>query len=338
MNINWRISEFLCDYIPELETVILAISGGPDSVCMLDVVWRINEEKKMNWKLVVAHYNHCQRETSFRDEEFVRRLAKKYKLDCEIGRLSKDAVEKKEGPEGDLRRYRYNFLKEVASRRGARFILLAHNLDDRAETVLMNLFRGAGPQGLKGISYVREWEGLILLRPLLSVKRVEIEKYLSDRELSYCIDETNFSTDFLRNKIRHNLLPLLEAEYKKGIKDVLVRLADIMEEELDFISSVAGDVLNGILVEQRQDMILVHRNRLESLHPAILRQCFRMIWERLSGTNRRLAFSHYQEFVKMIKQWPEGSILSLPLGIRVEKDKQFYRFYQLKEDDDAKFE
>lgn len=202
------------------QPLLVGVSGGPDSVALLDAL------VQLGYRPHVAHLNHQLRGAeSDADAEFVRQLANKYGLPV--------TVESQSVPpdEDACRQARLAFFERVAARTGTGKILLAHNADDQVETFLLRLLRGAGPTGLSGMQADRQIGQVRLLRPLLEVSRGEVLEYLRTRGLTYREDSSNANRRFLRNRIRHELLPLLEREYNPGIRDVLRRTAEILRAE-----------------------------------------------------------------------------------------------------------
>jgi len=198
------------------DTLVVACSGGADSVSLLHL---LNELKK-DWRLrlVVGHYNHKLRKEADEDHHFVRRLASSYSLPfySESGDVKAFADKNRMNLEEAGRRLRYGFLKKTAEKNGNALIATGHTMTDQAETVLMRVIRGTGSLGLGGIQ--PKTEGGIV-RPLLLVKRTEVLEYIKKKGLEYRVDKSNFNTDFLRNRIRHRLIPYLESNYSPRITD-----------------------------------------------------------------------------------------------------------------------
>ncbi len=202
------------------EKLLVGVSGGADSVALLDAL------VKLGWQPHVCHLNHQLRGAdSDADAEFVRQLAGRYDLPCTI------ESRKVEPNEDAARQARLEFFTAVAQRTGIVKLALAHTADDQVETFLLRLLRGAGVPGLVGIWPERQLGPLRVIRPLLGVRRGEILEYLAAEKLSYRQDATNADTRFTRNRIRHELLPLLEREFNPGIRDVLSRTAEILRDE-----------------------------------------------------------------------------------------------------------
>ncbi len=223
-----KVQSALAKLLEPGQPLLVGVSGGPDSVALLDVL------VKLGYRPHIAHLNHQLRGAeSDADAEFVRQLAGKYGLPVTIGSQSVAA------DEDSCRQARLAFFERVAAQTGIHILALAHNADDQVETFLMRLLRGAGPTGLSGMRADRQIGQLRVVRPLLEVSRVEILESLQTLGLSYREDSSNANRRFLRNRIRHELLPLLERDYNPGIRDVLRRTAEILRAEAESDSVAA---------------------------------------------------------------------------------------------------
>ncbi len=235
------------------EPLLIGVSGGADSVALLDVL------VKSGWQPHVCHLNHKLRGAeSDADAEFVGQLAQRYGLPATIeacpvvvgGVSNPDRSRLKTAPtvsgsENAARRARFGFFAEVAAKTGISKLALAHTADDQVETFLLRLLRGAGVPGLIGIWPERKIGSLRVIRPMLGVTRAEVLEYLSAQGLTHREDSTNADRRFLRNRIRHELLPLLEREYNPGIRDVLLRTAEILRDEDDVLARLSESALEG---------------------------------------------------------------------------------------------
>jgi len=215
--------------------LLVAVSGGQDSVALVHLLL----ELKKDWpslELAIAHFNHQLRKTAGADEHFVRQLAKKHGLKILVGRakVREYARKHKLNLEEAGRLKRYEFLEKVAEKWGADLILTAHTMTDQAETVLIKIFRGTGVEGLQGI---RLRAGRVM-RPMLCLRRQEIEDYLKEKNLKYRVDETNLDTAILRNKIRLKLIPLLEKEYDSELVAHLAQFALIAQDENEALAEL----------------------------------------------------------------------------------------------------
>lgn len=217
---------------------LLAISGGLDSVVLLHLL------VAAGWRdLVLCHVNHGLRgRESGQDAAFVRRLAQHYGLLCEVTRVdvATRAVRERVSTEMAGRSARYEFLHSMAVKHGAEVIFLAHHADDQAETILANVCRGTGIGGLKGM--VKETAGLPrLCRPLLEVRRAEISDYASRHSLTFREDGSNRSLEYRRNRLRHEVLPLLDAVYERSVTPLIVRLGKQAARDEAFLEKLALD-------------------------------------------------------------------------------------------------
>ena len=191
------------------DLLVAGISGGPDSMALLHILLQLRP--RLNFELVAAHLNHGLRPEAAAEEEFVRDYCQARQVPFYSRRVDIEeiAVRDKKSVEEAGRNCRYQYFNELVAQLGGTRIATAHHRDDNAETVLLNIIRGSGIKGLRGIRPVNG----IIIRPLLCVDKNEIETYLAENSVKYCIDLSNYSTDYLRNRIRHNLLPLLEQDY-----------------------------------------------------------------------------------------------------------------------------
>jgi tRNA(Ile)-lysidine synthase len=204
------------------EPLLIGVSGGADSVALLDAL------VQLGYRPHVAHLNHQWRGAeSDADAQFVRELAGRYGLPATI------ESHRVEPNEDAARQARLAFFESVAARTGIHTLALAHTADDQAETFLLRLIRGAGLDGLAGMATEKQIGSLRIVRPMLTVRRGEVIEYLRSRQLTWREDASNADRRFLRNRIRHELLPLLEREYNPGIRDALVRTAEILRAEAE---------------------------------------------------------------------------------------------------------
>ena len=212
------------------DKLLLAVSGGADSMYLFYNFMDLKED--WNLDIIVCHLNHGIRETAKRDEDFVKKVCRDYKIKCFIKTVNMDqyARENKLSSEEAGRILRYEFFRENSKNRK---ILTAHNANDRVETVLFNIIRGTGLRGLSGISYVND----DVYRPLINIKRGEIEAYLHENNLKYFDDETNFEEIYTRNKIRLRLIPYLE-KFNPDIINSILRLSENAEEAENFIGKI----------------------------------------------------------------------------------------------------
>ena len=231
--------------INENDSIVIGVSGGPDSVCLFHI---LNDLKtKLNFKIVVAHLNHMIRKEADEETEYVEKLCSNYNVPCytkKVDILEKANSEKKSTEEAG-REERYAFFEEVLKKVGANKIATAHNANDNAETILMNIFRGTGISGLKGIEPIRDG---IFIRPLIECERVEIEEYCERYSLEPKIDKSNFENVYTRNKIRNILIPEIKENFNPNIIEGLGRLSMLVRQENDFINRYVYNIMQNDLI------------------------------------------------------------------------------------------
>ena len=300
------------------DKILIGVSGGPDSVCLLHILDYLSN--KFKFSLHIAHLDHMLRKGSAKDAEFVKRVAKKLRIPLTSGRINVKKISKNISIEEAARNARLEFFFKIAKKIKADKIALAHNLDDQAETVLMRILRGAGLSGISGILPKRKISGHEIIRPLLEVKRSEIEAYLKNNKIKTRRDLTNFKDIYFRNKIRNNLLPLLENNYSPNAKELLANLAESSASDYQFIELMSTKAMKGAKTK-------FNLKKLSKLHISMQRMLFRRAIFSLQGSTRRITFQHIKEIEDLILNRPQNSIVDLPKGISVLKKKSlvFYR-------------
>jgi tRNA(Ile)-lysidine synthase len=219
------------------DKILVAVSGGPDSVSLLDALAELHPNR-----LRIVHLNHRLRgKASDADEKFVRQLAKTYKIPVTVGRRDVKTLAKrrKMSIEEAARQARHEFFHRVARQTGVKIVALAHTADDQAETFLLRLLRGAGLRGLSAMDWKKKFGAVTIVRPMLGVWRGEVERYIRERGLEFRIDRSNLSKQFARNRVRHELLPLLESKFNPRIREVLWRTAEIVREDDKCLTEIA---------------------------------------------------------------------------------------------------
>lgn len=287
------------------ELILAAVSGGPDSVAMLHALHTHSSE--LGISLHVAHINHEIRgEQSNLDEEFVRKLAQMLRLPITIGHANVPAMcaELHVGVEEAARIARHAFLRKTAESICANKIAIAHTADDRAETILLNILRGCGIDGLGAMQPI---DGLIA-RPLIETYRCDIDAYISKHALPYRIDETNLDTTFARNRVRHELIPSLEREFNPAIKSALNRLGEIAASQSNLMRSLSESALHEIARLDGLDGSL-----FANLPEAIQFQIVRREIEKLKGDLSDVTFEQIRSIVASVTQGNEFTF-TLPTG------------------------
>jgi tRNA(Ile)-lysidine synthase len=292
------------------DTLIVAISGGADSTALLDLLSGL---PNLSLHLIAAHLNHCLRgPESDADEEFCRNLALRYAIPFESTRMDVKEYAAQQGLnlEDAGRRARIAFFDEVCTKWRATAVVLAHHADDQTETVLMRLLRGTGPVGLAGMPY-RNGRGY--LRPLLEITRPEIEAWLITRGLAWREDASNRDTAFLRNRIRHELLPLLE-QYNPAIRKRLATTAALLADENEVLEQLAGN-LAARACSNDGDVIRCDIAQLAGQPPALGRRLFRRMLEQLAGSLDYFSNRHITALEHLLESPRPNATLNLPLGV-----------------------
>lgn len=231
--------------IQENDVIVVAVSGGPDSMCLLDNLLCLKEELKIK-EIVVAHLNHMIREEAREETKYVEDYCKNKNIRCFIKYVNVAQIAEKEkiGTEEAGRKERYEFFDEIASKVNANKIAIAHNKNDNAETLLMHMLRGSGISGLCGIRATREEK---YIRPLIKCDREEIEEYCKEQKLHPKYDKSNYDNTYTRNKIRNELIPYLKKEFNPSIIDTIDRLSDLITDEEDYMEKATIYAFNEIL-------------------------------------------------------------------------------------------
>jgi tRNA(Ile)-lysidine synthase len=297
------------------DTVVVGVSGGVDSVSLLDILSRL--QAGCDLTLVVVHVHHGLRgEEADRDLRFVEGLAARYGLPFEGTRVRTSDYPKGENTQAQARRLRYRFFEEVAGRWGANRIATGHHQDDHAETLLMQILRGTG--GLHGIRPVREGR---YIRPLIEIRREEIRDYANQTGLAFCEDSSNEKRGYLRNRIRQELIPWIRGEVNPSFSGPLVQLASILEEDAQYLDAIAEEALSeamdGPPVEGE---VILRRDLMEPMPRAIQRRVLRQAYRRLDGSAQGLTFGHVEgvcDALRSKRGGPAHKVFSLPRGVRV---------------------
>lgn len=301
--------------IREGDTVLVGLSGGPDSVALVRVLLGLQSE--LGIRLGLAHLNHLLRgEESFRDEHFVQNLSDKLGLPLFRDRqnIHDRAVETKTSTEEAGREARYAFFRRIARNHGFSRVALGHNRDDNSEQVLLSLVRGAGPTGLRGILPVRD---PLFIRPLIRMPRIEILDFLGRIHQNFVLDSSNENPVFLRNRVRHALIPYLETSFNPRIRDALDRLSQIIQEEEDFFQEQTRKGFLACLKEETSSYVTLSSRKLQRLHPALASRVLRMTISRVKTDLRKISMDHIRGIRTFMARAQPGKHLDLPGRIRV---------------------
>lgn len=295
------------DMISSGDRVLVGVSGGPDSVTLLHLLWK--HSKILRCSLHVAHINHGLRgKDAEADARYVEKLCKKLKVPVTLRKVDVKtfAKENKLSIEDAGRRIRYEFYEEIAKEIGASRVALGHTADDNVETFLMRIVRGAGTRGLLGIPFVR---GKII-RPLLKICRSEIEGYLRKKRIKPRTDYSNYSSKYLRNKIRLKIIPQLERINPK-IKESILNTIVLLTADYEYLKSISEKTLAGIIIKRGSGYIKLDIDKLLMLPESILRYILRDAIQEIKGNLEEITYKHIAEIVSKLNK-PKGFELHLP--------------------------
>ncbi len=299
------------------ETLIVGVSGGPDSVCLLHLLAELKEP--LGVELHIAHLNHMLRsDESEADAEYVSRLSRRLGIAATIEAREVESyhTEHHLSIEEAAREVRYQFFADVASSVGVNRIVLGHTKDDQVETILMHLLRGTGAYGLQGMRPLTTWKSnrgaLTLVRPLLEVGRRETEAYCREHCLYPRTDSSNLSTSYLRNRVRHELIPQLQS-YNPNVTEALIRAAHILAGDLSFFEQQISEMWDSI-VSKQNGVLAFNTKTLAQLHPALQRYLIREVLKQLLGSTKDIEWKHIENIISALSL-PPGKRLSLPKGL-----------------------
>ena len=293
--------------LPPGGRVVIALSGGPDSVALVHVLRELEAGGELGLA-GLAHLNHQLRgEAAEADEAFCRALAAELSLPLEVERADVRGTARANGwsIEDAARRLRYQFLEAARVKRGADAVAVGHSRDDQAETFLLRLLRGAGTRGLGSI---RPRAGRVI-RPLLDIGRDELRQYAWQRGLTFQEDVTNLDVAIPRNRVRHELLPYLAREFSPGIAEVLAREAELAQEDDDRLQKEAIEITRS-LVLVNTGSVTVDVVALSQVHPALASRVVRHALQQLS--DKFVGFEHVSRFLAFVREGREGQALSMP--------------------------
>jgi len=302
------------------QSILCAVSGGPDSVCLFRVCYYLM--KKLNIKLAIAHVHHGLRgRYADRDADFVQKIAQNARLPFHLEKVNVSDYQKKHRCclEEAARELRYRSLFNLCTKYGYQCIALGHHADDNAEQVLMNILRGTGPKGLTGIVPKRnfsETQTIQIIRPLIHVYRNEIEFFLHGNSQEWMIDETNANINLLRNRVRHHLIPILQS-YNPKIKESLNRLADIQRVDTQWQDAVAEKNFLESLVHMDKNQIILNKQKVSQKHLSVIRSILRKAIYRIKGNLHRISYEHIQTLSNWLLISDRPRKMSLPENLLV---------------------
>lgn len=304
------------------DTVLLGLSGGPDSVCLFDVLKKLAAE--MKFQLCCAHVNHMFRPgAAEEDQAYVEKLCLDNEISCYSKVVDCNQMARESGMSGEEagREARYSFFAEVIDfleKKGIQKekikIAIAQNLDDQVETVLFRILRGTGIDGIAGIDYMRSNKyGNVVVRPLLDVRKKDILQYCQENRLQPRFDHTNQETVYTRNKIRLQLIPTLEKEYNSNISEAVKRLGEAAKSDKEYIWSQVNTVFDEICTKSDSEEVWLDQSKLRELHPAVMHRVIAKAFG-IIGLFGDITNAHYKQAQQLITSGETPQHMDLPKG------------------------
>ena len=307
--------------IEKNDSIVVGVSGGPDSMTLLSILLKLKEE--FNLKIYVAHVNHMLRENAIKDEGYVKEFCEKNNIEIFIKKanISEIAQKEKIGLEEAGRNVRYNFFEEVLKNTESNKIAIAHNLNDKVETIIMNTLRGSGVSGLKGIEAKRKK----YIRPLIEIERYEIEKYCIENKINPRHDESNDDNTYTRNKIRNIVIPYIKNEFNPNIIKTLNRLSEIIKEEDEYVQSETEKIFKEILLTDEKNKIEFDPRKFNEQEKVIQKNLILLAIKKVKGSTQGIEKVNIDDIIKLCNNNIGNKLIrpvkQLEIGI---KNKRIY--------------
>ena len=311
--------------IDNSDVIVLGLSGGPDSVFLLHSLMKLKELFKKNYnieyKVIVCHVNHMIRKEAKEDENLAKEYAKKYNLEFyPLQTHVKEIAKKQKISEEECgRNIRYEFFNKVLKEHEGTKIAVAHNACDNAETIIHNIIRGTGLNGLVGIKLKNEK----IIRPILNIQKDEIIKYLDENGIKYNIDRTNLENDYTRNKIRNDLIKKIEKEYNPNIIQALNRMSYVVEKDLEYINKKAKEYYSKVILYRDDNELKLDIKEFGSEDYAIKNRIVLFAISELIGNINDIEEVHLKQIVNLMDKHISGKMFSIgnKFTIVIEKNK-----------------
>lgn len=282
------------------DKLVLGVSGGPDSICMLNILNHIRNDKNlhMNFDIIVAHVNHLIREEAKSDEIFVKKFCEKigvqfYSRSIDVQKIANN---NKISTEEAGRNARYDFFDEILEKTYSNKIAIAHNKNDKIETMIMNVLRGSGISGLKGIQPIKNNK---YIRPLIECERSEIEQYCIDNNIDARIDKTNFENIYTRNKVRNVIIPYIKREFNPNIIQTMDRLSELVKEEDKFLEELVKTKYKQLIEEEQTKQFIMDLRMFNKEDKVIKSRILLYTISRLFGTTKGIEKIHIEDVIKL---------------------------------------
>lgn len=316
--------------INENDKLVIGVSGGPDSICILHVLNLLKE--KLNFEMYVAHINHMIREEADMETKYVQEFCENIGIKCFTKKVDvqKFANEQKKGTEESGRIIRYNFFDEVAKKVSANKIVTAHNSNDNVETVLLNIIRGSGLSGLKGIEPISKNK---YIRPLIETSRADIEEYCKINKLNPKIDKTNLENIYKRNKIRNDLIPYIQKEFNPNIFKTINRLSEVAREENIYMEKMTEKTFENICVDDSLAIgtassahhMVLDLKKFNDLELVIKRRVIIYTINKVVGNSMEIEKVNIDDIIKLCKKNIGNKFLMPNKNIKISvKNKKIY--------------
>lgn len=286
------------------DNIVVGVSGGPDSMTLLSLLLKLKKELKI--EITVAHINHMLRKEADEETKYVQDFCDKNNIICFTKKENVEELAKKEkiGTEEAGRKLRYEFFEEVLEKTNSNKIATAHNANDNAETVLMNIIRGSGTSGLKGIEPKRDGK---FIRPLIECTRKEIEEYCENEKLNPKLDKSNKENIYTRNKTRNMLLPYIEENFNPNIVTSINRLSELASQENEFIEKQVIEKYEYVLIDEKlgngefetKNKVVLDLKKFNNLDLVIKNRLMLYTIGRVLGTSQNIEKVHIQDLVKL---------------------------------------
>ena len=293
------------------DKIVVGVSGGPDSITLLSILNEIKNDSNISFDIVVAHVNHQIRENAKLDEAYVIEFCKKINVKCYVLKedVKKIAEIEKRGLEETGRKIRYKFFEEIMKKTLSNKIAIAHNKNDNAETIIMNIIRGTGTKGLIGI----EPKNGNIIRPLIEIDRQDIEIYCKQKQLNPRHDESNDDNIYTRNKIRNIVIPYIKKELNPNIIQTLIRLSEIAKEELDYLDNQTITAYKNICLEENiskenvynnenKPTIILDLKKFNKEEKIIQKKIILFSIYKIFGTTQGIEKIHIEDIIKLCNQ------------------------------------
>jgi len=313
------------DMAKERERILVAVSGGPDSVFLLYALYSLRG--KLNIELAVANLDHGLRgKASQLDSRFVKYLAEGFEIPFIHKKLNKSVYkDKKLSKEEIARKYRYEFLIKSAKKLNMHAIATGHTLDDHVETIMMRIIKGTTLRGVMGIPRTREESSIRIIRPLLDLTKTDIEDYLKLHSIPYRTDHTNMGDAYFRNTVRNRILPYL-SQYNPRIKYALMNLSENLREDFDFLEEERAK--RKMSFHSKGDRLALKMKDIIVQPKTLQREVIKDALSKSGSNIKKLSYKHWKDVDEFIRLCQRGKSIDLPGGVRIKKDQDSLIFFK----------